>query len=108
MLTGDLSVETDEAVRFVFTVRNAGDGPADLEFRDSCHADFAVYDGEEERWRWSDGRMFMQVIEHRTMAPGDEETFEGEWEPADPGEFTARAELCARGEECEAETRFSV
>ncbi|WP_254537589.1 BsuPI-related putative proteinase inhibitor [Halomarina litorea] len=108
MLTGDLSVETDDVVRFVFAVRNDGDGPADLTFRDSCHADFAVYNGEGERWRWSDGRMFMQVIEHRTVEPGGEETFEGEWESPESGEFLARAELCAQDESCEAETRFSV
>lgn len=108
MLTGDLSVETDGVVRFVFRVRNEGDGPSDLEFRNSCHADFAVYDGDEERWRWSDGRMFMQVIEHRTIDPGGEETFEGEWDSPEPGEFVARAELKARGETCEAEATFSV
>lgn len=108
MLTGDLSVETDDVARFVFTVRNAGDERADLEFRNSCRADFAVYDGDERRWRWSDDRMFMQAIEHCTIEPGETETFEGEWEAPERGEFVARAELCARDESCEAETTFRV
>jgi len=108
MLTGDLDVETGDVVRLTFAVTNTGDGPVEMEFRDSCHADFAVFDGTDERWRWSDGRAFMQVIEHRTIDPEATERFEAEWDTPESGEFTARAELRARGQECESETSFSV
>jgi hypothetical protein len=108
MLTGDLRVETDDGVRFVFAVRNAGDERVDLEFGSSCRADFAVYEAGEERWRWSDGRMFTQMIEHLRLEPGESETFEVEWDAPRSGEFVGRAELRARDGDCVAETGFSA
>lgn len=108
MLDGDLTVETGDTVRFTFAVRNAGSETVALEFPDSCHADFAVFDGDERRWRWSDGRAFMQVIGEATLDPGETTTYEGEWTPSESGEFTARAELRARERSCEAECEFAV
>lgn len=108
MLEGDLTVEPGDVVRFVFTVRNAGSEVVDLEYPDSCHADFAVFDGDERCWRWSDGRAFMQVIERETLDPGETTTYEGEWPSPNPGRFTARAELRTRERTCEAEREFSV
>lgn len=108
MLEGDLAIETGDAVRFVFTVRNASDEVVDLEYPDSCHADFAVFDGDDRRWRWSEGRAFMQMIERETLDPGESTTYEGEWPSPERGEFTARAELRSRERTCEAEREFSV
>lgn len=108
MLDGDLTVETGDTIRFTFTVRNAGPETVALEFPDACHADFAVFDGDERRWRWSDGRAFMQVIGRETLDPGETTTYEGEWTPAESGEFTARAELRARERNCEAECEFAI
>lgn len=108
MLKGDLTVEPGDVVRFVFTVRNASSDAVDLEFPDSCRADFAVFDGDERRWRWSDGRAFMQVIGEETLDPGETTTYEGEWTPSESGEFRARAELRARERSCEAECEFAV
>ncbi|MFD1512079.1 BsuPI-related putative proteinase inhibitor [Halomarina rubra] len=108
MLTGELAVETGDSVRFHYTVENTGEEAVELTFRDGGHADCAVFDGEEEVWRWSAGRMFTQAIGHETLAPGDTSEFGFEWDAPAPGEYTARAELRAQEEACECETTFSV
>ncbi len=109
-LTGslDTQVETDR-VSFVFTVENDGDETATLSFRDARTADFAVLDGEEdERWRWSQGRMFAQVLQSEELAPGESATYEAEWQNSESGSYTAVATLEAENQECEARTEFSV
>lgn len=107
MLASELAVETGDTVRFVFAVENRGDEPAQLTFRDGGHADCAVFDGDEEVWRWSAGRMFTQAIERETVAPGDTLRYGFEWEPPEPGEYTVCAELRADGD-CTAESTFAV
>lgn len=108
MLEGELTVETGQPVTFSFTVTNTGDDPVSLQFRDSCRADFAVYEDGEENWRWSEGQMFMQVLQETSLAPGERETFEATWDDPKSGTYTGRAELEAANHTCEAETTFSV
>ena len=108
-LTGtlDTRVESDR-VSFVFTVENEGSETETLSFRDAHSADFAVLDGDDERWRWSQGRMFAQVLQSAELAPGESATYEGEWPNPEPGTHTAVANLEAENQECEARTEFSV
>lgn len=108
MLEGKLTVETGQPVSFTFTVTNTGNDSVSLQFRDSCRADFAVYEDDEEYWRWSEGRMFAQVLQETSLAPGERETFEATWEDPESGRYTGRAELEAVDHTCEAETTFSV
>lgn len=108
-LTGSLDIETDgDRVAFAFTVENDGDEPATLSFRDACTADFAVFDGETERWRWSQGRMFAQMLQSADLAAGESVTYEGEWGSPESGSYTAVATLEAENVDCEARTDFSV
>lgn len=107
MLDGQLTVDADQPVRFEFTVATTGDESVTLEFSDACKADFVVEDDGTERWRWSEGQMFAQVLSDLTIAPGDSETFEAAWEAPDSGTYTARAELTS-DESCEATTTFSI
>ncbi|WP_256687417.1 BsuPI-related putative proteinase inhibitor [Halococcus qingdaonensis] len=108
-LTGtlDATVESDR-VSFTFTVANDGDDPVTLSFRDSCSADFAVLDGDEERWRWSHGRMFTQALQSESIDPGESVSYEGEWEQPEAGTHTAVATLEADNQDCEAEIEISV
>lgn len=108
MLEGKLAVEADQPVEFTFTVTNADSEPVSVTFRDAGKADFVVYDGDEERWRWSDGKMFAQMIQEASLAPGEQTTFEATWDDPTPGTYTARAELRTHEPSCEAETSFSV
>jgi hypothetical protein len=108
-LTGslDTEVETDH-VSFTFTVENDGDEPVTLSFPDACTADFAVLDGEDERWRWSRGRMFTQALQSESLDPGESVTYEGEWQNPEAGIHTAVATLEADNHDCETRAEFSV
>ena len=110
----DASVSAD-AVSFSFTVTNGGDEPVSMQFMTGCKADFVVKtadahdDGDgEEVWRFTDGRMFTQVISTEQLGPGQSETFRGVWDDPEPGEYTATGILKANNADCKAHTQFSV
>lgn len=108
MLQTSLDVTVNDTVSFRFTVTNGDDAPVELTFRDAGQADFAVHAGDEEVWRWSDGRMFAQVVQTAHLEPGESATFEGEWSDPDPGDYTAEATLRVRERDVSARTDFSV
>lgn len=99
---------TDDSVQFAFTVTNAGSDPIDLQFSDASRADVAVTTDGEEVWRFTDGRMFAQVMGEETLDPDESTTYDVEWTDPESGAFTAVAELRARNVDCEARTEFSV
>ena len=104
---------TGETVTFEFRVENAGESPVELTFSSGQTADVAVYEGttitaeDEPVWRWSDGMMFTQALQTRTLPPGDTITEEFTWETESGGEYTARGTLTA-DREMTAETTISV
>lgn len=118
-LHGDVrSLVEDDSVRFVFEVTNDGEDAEEITFRDAGKADFVVErtagdDGDdepedEEWWRWSEGRMFAQVIETERIDPGESATYEGEWRSPDSGRYVARATLRARDRDLEATCELSI
>lgn len=108
-LDGQLEVTAElGAVELAFTVQNAGVEPVELAFASGQVADFAVYDGDTEVWRWSDDRLFTQAIKTATLAPGESFTETGTWADPVPGEYTATATLCARDVAVEAAAEFVV
>lgn len=98
----------DDAVAFTLTVTNAGSEPVEAQFSDSGRADVAVFDGDEEVWRFSEGRMFAQVMGQERFEPGDSRSYEIEWSDPEPGSYAAVGELRARNLTCDARTEFSV
>lgn len=100
--------DTGNAVLFVFTVTNEGDDPVELQFSDACKAEFVVEDDDEEVWRFTDGRVFAQVLSSETLEPGAATSYEAEWAAPKPGEYVAVAALRARNQTCEARTDVSV
>ncbi|MFC6766695.1 BsuPI-related putative proteinase inhibitor [Natrinema soli] len=110
-LEGTLETAGDDArdaVLFVFTVTNAGGETVELEFTDACTAEFVLAADGEEIWRFTDGRVFAQVLSLDSLAPGESATYEAEWSDPQPGAYTAIAELRATDETCEARTDVSV
>jgi hypothetical protein len=121
-LRGELETTVEEeGVRFRFEVANDGDDPEELTFRDAGKADFVVYEGgserdsncedadeREERWRWSEGRLFAQVLETERLEPGASSRYEGRWESPDPGTYVARATLRARDRDLGATCELSI
>jgi hypothetical protein len=111
MLTATLDVETDEeTARFTLTVTNEGDDPVSLTFADGQRADFVVRDAESgvERWRWSAGRMFPQMLGSEAVAPGASLAYEAEWTADASGSFVCRGELVDTDESAAAEESFAV
>lgn len=108
MLEGSLHVTVGDDVRFEFVVENTGDDPIEVTFRDGGQADYVVYQEGDEVWRWSDGRMFTQMLQPATFAPGDEAVFEETWPQPDPGSYTAEAMLRVDEVDVSARTPFSV
>lgn len=106
-LESTLSVTVYDAVTFSYEVTNAGSEPVELTFRSGKQADVVVLDGEQEVWRWSDGRMFTQAIREYTMEPGETITQEFTWDEPEPGEYEARAML-ATETAAEATTTFNI
>lgn len=107
-LDGRLSVSVGDAVTFEFIVTNGAAAPEELSFRSGHTADFAVFDGEDERWRWSEGRMFTQALQSATLEPGESVTYAGTWDDPSPGDYTAVATLAAENRDVKAEEQFSV
>ncbi|NHN58866.1 MULTISPECIES: BsuPI-related putative proteinase inhibitor [Halorussus] len=101
------TVESDR-VSFEYVVENVGDEPAELTFRSSLRADFAVLDGDEEVWRASEGRAFAQMLQTETVDSGDAAVFPGAWDDPSPGEYTVVASMNATGDDAEARADFSV
>jgi len=105
-----LSIDVrDDRVAFTYEVTNPDDEPIDLQFSDGQESDLAIEDDHgTEVWRWSDGRMFAQMLQQKHLAPGETATYEFEWGNPDPGEYEATATLAANNADCEATTAFEV
>ena len=95
-------------VEFALTVSNASTEPVELAFRSGFVADFAVFEDDEEVWRWSDDRVFTQAIATETLTPGESFTQTGTWEDHEPGRYEVEATLATTGERVVARTPFDV
>ncbi len=103
----DAAVEDDE-VRFTYTVCNDGDGPVELSFRSGQSFDVWVEADGEERWRYSDGKLFTQALRSETLEPGETVRYGTTWTDPSAGEYEARAVLACPDRTCEATTEISV
>lgn len=95
-------------VEFAFTVRNEGTETVELSFSDAANAEFVVYDDGEEVWRFTEGRMFAQLLSRERLEPGDATTYRERWEDPRPGEYAVIATLRAAESDCQARATVSV
>ncbi|WP_049925174.1 BsuPI-related putative proteinase inhibitor [Halopiger goleimassiliensis] len=95
-------------VEFAFTVTNDGSDTVDLQFSDAAKAEFVVQDEGREIWRYTDGRMFAQMLSTDRLEPGESTTYDAEWTDPRPGRYTAVAELRAQEATCEARTDLTI
>lgn len=104
-----LTAEADnEVVRFEFTILNDTEESVELRFTSGFEADMAVISGDNEVWRWSDGRFFTQALQTLQLKPGESKTYERKWTGSVPGEYTAVATLEDRFRSARASTSFTV
>lgn len=59
-----------EDAQWTLTVSNGTDSDVTLEFATSQRGDVVLLDGDEERYRWSQGRAFTQVVGTSTVTAG--------------------------------------
>ncbi|MGZ0747120.1 BsuPI-related putative proteinase inhibitor [Haloparvum sp. AD34] len=106
MLEATLSVTPGEdALELTLTVENAGEEAVELNFSDAQRAEFvaAEVDSGNEVWRWSEGRMFGQVLGAEVLDPGDQLEYEVEWPDPPSGAYRVRGELVDDGHRPSAE-----
>lgn len=108
MLESSLEVTVTPAVTFTFEIVNGGDSPVTLTFRDGCRADFIVWDGDQEVWRYSNNRAFSQAISTANLNPGELATFTESWPDPIPGAYTAEAVLRVMETELTDRTAFEI
>ena len=75
------SVALGDTVRFRLVLSNRTDSVVSFAFPSGLSHDFEVYPNgaSEPLWRWSDGRMFDQMLHPIHLASGDSIVFEGLW-----------------------------
>ena len=106
-LEAHLEVSVNSTATFTFSVTNGEDSPVELTFRSGKVADVAVTESGEEVWRWSDGRMFTQALQTRTLDSGETVEQEFVWEDPPAGEYEAVATLASEPG-AEADATFTV
>ena len=84
-------------VTWTLEVRNGGPGPAALTFSSAQRGDVVLSRGGEERYRWSRGRAFAQVLGTLDLAPGQSQAFDLSEDRlgAEPGTYELVAELAS-------------
>ena len=63
-------------VTWTLEVRNGGANPITLAFSSAQKGDVALYQGLEERYRWSTGKDFTEAFSETSLAPGQAEVIE--------------------------------
>jgi len=84
-------------VRLLLRVENLSSSETTLRQNSGQAYDFAVYQGDSEVWRWSDGTFFIQSLQERVLAPGEILSFAEDWNrrdkkghPLPPGHYTVK------------------
>ena len=89
--------ERNEAITMTITIRNMTNAEKTLSLPTTQTYDCVVSDPDgREIWRWSDGRMFAQILTEMRFAPGEEKRFAEAWDQvrsdgtnAAPGRYEA-------------------
>jgi hypothetical protein len=77
-------------------LRNDSPDPVNLTFPTAQLGDVALEQDGSERWRWSDGKLFLQVLTEHELAAGEAWSFTLEGAPpVEPGSYEAVATVRA-------------
>lgn len=105
----DVAVGGGRAVQFAFSVTNAGGGKIEVNFPSGKTHDVVVLDSlGRQVWRWSDGRIFTQLLQNRTLRGADTMEFDGRWANAPRGRYVAVAMLASNNHPIEQRAAFVV
>lgn len=74
MLTDKATYAAGDTIALKLSVLNTTEEKVTFHFSDAQRYDFVVEDQKGKKiWRWSEGRMFAQVLGEETLGPGREE-----------------------------------
>lgn len=109
-IASSLNVEVSDQVAFAFHVTNNASRRIELMFPSGRTYDIVVLDSiGREVWRWSQGRMFTQALQTRTLETSETLTYEAAWTPGtQQGTFTAVASLLSQNHPVEKRIEFAV
>ena len=89
--------EVGRPVRFTLRLTNVTGKTEQLTFPTGQRYDFWVMDGDEEVWRWSDDRVFIQAITNASIDTQGTLVLTENWTPDRSGAFEVFGELAAEG-----------
>ncbi|MFQ5962282.1 MAG: BsuPI-related putative proteinase inhibitor, partial [Candidatus Methylomirabilales bacterium] len=106
---GDRTFKTGQPIPLELVVRYGGKDPLTLNFSTSQRYDFQIEKEGEILWRWSDGRMFAQVVGQFSLSSELPQVryralFQGR---LPPGQYKARGLLTTRPRPLSAATRIT-
>jgi hypothetical protein len=96
-------------VRLALDVANVSKKHVELVFPNGQRYDFAVVDSTgREVWRWSNGRLFTQIVQNKELPSGNAMQVSETWSDAVPGRYTAVATLKSTNYPVEERMEFVV
>ena len=105
----DVRASDPRAVRFAFRVTNAGGGKVEMTFPSGHTHDLVVLDTLGRAvWRWSDGRMFTQLLQNKILRSADTLAWDERWRDAPSGRYVAVARLASENYPVEQRVSFVV
>jgi hypothetical protein len=109
-IAAHLDVKVQGAIQLAFRVTNNELRKVELLFPSGQTHDFVVLDSiGREMWRWSEGRMFTQVVQNRLLDSSASMAFEAECRSElPPGRYTAVATLLSDNKPLEQRVNFEV
>lgn len=112
-VTAAVRVEAEpgaRTVKFALSVTNRTSKRVEVNFPSGQTHDFAVLDATgREVWRWSDGRMFTQLMQNKLLDVRDIVTYDENWAaPPSAGRYTLVAVLRSDSHPVEKRIEFSV
>ena len=114
-VTGDslaavLEVKVQNGVQFALRVTNNTPAKLELLFPSGQTHDFVVVDSAgREVWRWSEGRMFTQVLQNRVLDTNGILAIDAAWHSrVPPGRYIAIASLLSDNKPIEQRVEFEV
>jgi hypothetical protein len=109
-VAADLTLTLSDKVAFELTVTNNTDRKVELRFPNGQTHDLVVLDSiGREVWRWSEGKLYTQVVQNRVVDKHQSITFRADWKKPDTtGTFTAVAQLSSRNYPLEQRVIFDI
>jgi hypothetical protein len=109
-LASSMRLTVDEGVDFSLHLTNGSSRKLELRFPSGQTHDFVVLDSiGREVWRWSEGRLFTQTLQTKSVGRGETISYSDRWEPkGQRGTFTAVGTLRSSTHPVESRVEFEL